>query len=156
MMRVSEDNIEKEQKIQIQINTLIDRRKSLIFNAGAGAGKTYALTESLKHVISSYGEKLNKYNQKVICITYTNVAVKEIKGRLGNSELVLVSTIHEMLWNVIRNYQNELVEIHKENVECELKNLVNELYNSKDTKIEKVYSSFRKLDADKKLSLIHI
>ena len=36
------------------------------------------------------------------------------KERLGNSDLVKVSTIHERLWALIKDYQKELVKIHVE------------------------------------------
>lgn len=90
----------------------IDGKRSLIFNAGAGAGKTYALVECLKYVCREREKQLKYHNQKAICITYTNVAANEIKNRLGNTELILVSTIHEYLWKVIKEYQEELVMIH--------------------------------------------
>lgn len=79
----------------------------IVFNAGAGAGKTYALIESLKYIIKQYGTKLIATNQKIICITYTNTAVHEIRERLGNTDIVLVSTIHERPWDLIKSYKKE-------------------------------------------------
>lgn len=108
-----------DEKSQIEENSIIDElllcidgKQSLIFNAGAGAGKTYALVECLKHVCREKEKDLKYHNQKAICITYTNVAANEIKNRLGNTELILVSTIHERLWEIIKEYQEELVMIH--------------------------------------------
>ncbi len=109
----------EDPKCQVEENLIIDElllcidsKQSLIFNAGAGAGKTYALVECLKHVCRQKEKELKYHNQKAICITYTNVAANEIKKRLGNTELILVSTIHERLWDVIKEYQGELVMIH--------------------------------------------
>lgn len=48
-------------------------------------------------------------SQKIACITFTNVAVNEIKERLGrNLDAVHVSTIHSFLWQLISSFQNEL------------------------------------------------
>lgn len=127
LTQVSEDIIAKEQQIQEQIFHAIDKYQNIIFNAGAGAGKTYALIESLKYIIETKGKQLNSHNQNVICITYTNVATNEIKERLGNSNLVKVSTIHERLWDLIKDYQKQLVEIHKDRLDDELVNINEEL-----------------------------
>ena len=119
--------IQEEKNIQVDINTCIDKYTNFKFNAGAGAGKTYALIQSLKHIINEYGDKMKFHNQKIICITYTNVATAEIKDRLGNSELVKVSTIHERLWDLIKDYKKELLQIHTEKLEKELKKLKDDI-----------------------------
>lgn len=90
-----------ELEVQRNVISHIDVFKSFRFNAGAGAGKTYALIETLKYVTRNKIAATNS-PQKVACITYTNVAVNEIKNRLGNSDKVHVSTIHEMLWDIIK------------------------------------------------------
>ncbi len=93
----------------------IDNFKSFRFNAGAGAGKTYSLIEALRYV--AINKMTNKENsQKVICITYTNVAVNEIKDRLGNSDTIHISTIHERLWEIIKRAQPQLLICHKEKI----------------------------------------
>lgn len=86
----------------------IDEKKSFIVEAGAGSGKTHTLIESLKHILNSQTESLKNSNQKIVCITYTNVAKDEISERIEYNPLVEVHTIHEFLWSVIRNFQNEL------------------------------------------------
>ena len=103
--RKQEDEIAKE------LFSHIDKKQSLVFNAGAGAGKTYALIESLRYVIKRYGKILEENNQQIMCITYTNVAAKHIKDQLGNSRRVVVSTIHERLWQLIASYQEQLLFI---------------------------------------------
>jgi len=75
----SEELIESEKQVQLDINNAIDNFEHLIFNAGAGAGKTHSLIESLKHLIQKHGNRLKTHNQNIICITYTNVATNEIK-----------------------------------------------------------------------------
>lgn len=109
------ENERVELEIQKSINKHIDDFKSFRFNAGAGAGKTYALIETLKYV-SVNKIASTKSPQKVACITYTNVAVNEIKSRLGNSEIVHVSTIHERLWEIIKRAQPQLLICHREKI----------------------------------------
>lgn len=119
-----EQNLEQEHLVQEQIFDAINEFNSFRFNAGAGAGKTYALIESIKYILSQKQLELRKNNQKIICITYTNIAVNEIKARLGNTQFALVSTIHEMLWEQIKLYQkNELIDLHQEKLSDELNNI---------------------------------
>lgn len=123
-MRTFSDNLSDEKDIQRELNEAIDTFTSFIFNAGAGSGKTYSLIEALKHILKTRAGKLQERNQKVICITYTNVATNEIKTRLGHTNLIIVSTIHDMLWEQIKGYSStELVAIHKLRLESEHKQL---------------------------------
>src|SRR5690625_899930 len=63
--------------------------------AGPGAGKTYFLVENIKNIIKT-SPRIKKFSKrKLLCITYTNTAVNEIKQRLRDYEgNVEVSTIH--------------------------------------------------------------
>ena len=126
-------NLEKEHLVQEQIFNAINEFNSFRFNAGAGAGKTYALIESINYILSRKQLELRKNNQKIICITYTNIAVHEIKKRLGNTQFTLVSTIHEMLWEQIKLYQkSELIDLHKEKLSNELSNIKEKLEEYKE------------------------
>jgi DNA helicase-2/ATP-dependent DNA helicase PcrA len=99
-----------------QIQKHIEASKSFVLEAGAGSGKTYTLIQTLNYLIQNKGEKLKKSNQKIVCITYTNVAKNEIIDRIEHNELVLVSTIHEFLWSSIKQYQRQLkIELCKLN-----------------------------------------
>jgi DNA helicase-2/ATP-dependent DNA helicase PcrA len=113
--RLKEDKKDNSLK---EIFSLIDKKKSFVLEAGAGSGKTWTLIESIKYVLKNKAEELKKNNQKIICITYTNVAADEIKNRIENNSLVSISTIHDFLWNLIKDYQDELkkeiVEYNKE------------------------------------------
>lgn len=136
----------QEDEITQELFSYIDEKQSLVFSAGAGAGKTYALIESLRHVIKENGRRLKENNQQIMCITYTNVAARNVKDKLGNSKLVAVSTIHERLWQLIEPYQEQLLRIHRERVEAELQK--SEFSLLKDTKDEKVYKSYRELSEE--------
>jgi DNA helicase-2/ATP-dependent DNA helicase PcrA len=91
-----------------QIQKLITEGKSFVLEAGAGSGKTYTLIQTLNYLIQNKGEELIKSNQKIVCITYTNVAKNEIIDRIEHNELVLVSTIHEFLWGSLKQFQKQL------------------------------------------------
>lgn len=99
-----------------QIIQNIDSGKSFVLEAGAGSGKTYTLIQTLNYLIENKGEDLKYNHQKIICITYTNVAKNEIIERLENHPLVLVLTIHEFLWDCIKSYEKQLkIELCKLN-----------------------------------------
>lgn len=119
-LSISSENKYREKQVFEEIIKCIDRKKSMVFDAGAGSGKTYALAQSLKYIINQFGCDLNLHNQKVLCITYTNIAVAEVKERIGNSSLIYVSTIHECLWDIIGPYQKQLLEIHYEKLQDEI------------------------------------
>ncbi|MEV9615370.1 ATP-dependent helicase [Aliarcobacter butzleri] len=148
----SAELLEKEKQIQVIINNHIDNFSHIKFNAGAGAGKTHALKESLLYIVNKHGNKLKDHNQQILCITYTNVATNEIKERIGNSSLVKVSTIHERVWELIKDYQKELVQIHQEKVSNELNTTQAELNNTDNAK----YRKFQSLDASEQEQLIRI
>lgn len=78
--------------------------------AGPGAGKTYFLIQNIKEIVEKSNKLKNENNRKILCITYTNVAVDEIKKRLGQySDYVVVKTIHSFLYDyVIKPYQQQL------------------------------------------------
>ena len=86
----------------------IDSSNSFILDAGAGSGKTWSLVESIKYVTQKQEDKLQENNQKIVCITYTNVAKNEIIERIENNELVIVNTIHDFLWSCISQFKTEL------------------------------------------------
>lgn len=121
------ENKKREGEIFKKICECIDNKKSMVFDAGAGSGKTYFLIQSLNYIITIYGKTLKEHNQKVLCITYTNVAVAEIKERLGNTSIVEVSTIHDCVWGIINHYQRQLIDIHKKKVQEQIKKLENEI-----------------------------
>ena len=110
---INPENKQLELEIQQKINTCLDNFESFCFDAGAGAGKTYALQKSIEHILKTEGDNLKLRNQKILCITYTNAAKDEILARLGKNSSVVVSTIHEFLWGFI-SVQQELLTIEHE------------------------------------------
>jgi len=145
-LTISQENQLLEQKVIDDISDCIKDESSWVFDAGAGAGKTYALIQTLKLIIKKSGAKLKAHNQKILCITYTNVATNEIKERLGTTTLVEVSTIHECIWRIIAPHQELLIKTHLEKLDQEIKYLSDSLSN------EEWAQTYRELAVDKRLS----
>ncbi len=76
--------------------------------SGAGSGKTTSLVKALNYTIASRGAEFRKWGQKAACITYTEIAAKEIWNDVGNTPLSHVSTIHSFLWTLIAPYQKDI------------------------------------------------
>ena len=116
-----------------------------ILEGGAGSGKTYSLISLIETLIIKSSEI------KIVCITYTNNAVAEIKSRIDNENL-WVSTIHEFIWNIIKKYQkeikNELVLLINDEIIKEFKkpkdlenNLITiDYFNNIDVEYDEYYS----------------
>ncbi|MFV5517033.1 UvrD-helicase domain-containing protein [Acinetobacter gerneri] len=96
-------------KSLIQIQECINNRQSFRLEAGAGAGKTYSLIESLKYIIKNKSSELA--DKRVACITYTNIAKNEILNRTDNHPLVYADTIHAFCWELIQPFQVNLRNI---------------------------------------------
>lgn len=91
-----------------QVINYLEQNRSFVVDAGAGSGKTHTLVETLTYLLEKRSADYLSRGQQIVCITYTNVAVDEIKSRINSDPLVRVSTIHDFLWSVICDYQNEL------------------------------------------------
>ncbi len=94
--------------ISEQVIDCLEHNKSFVVDAGAGSGKTYTLVEALTYLLKKRSKDYLSRGQQIVCITYTNVAVDEIKSRINSDPLVRVSTIHDFLWSVICDHQKEL------------------------------------------------
>ena len=82
--------------------------RHFVMVAGAGSGKTTSLVKALAQIERTQGPVLRRNGQQVACITYTEVAVEEIRDDVGTDELFHVSTIHSFLWTIIKPFQNNL------------------------------------------------
>jgi DNA helicase-2/ATP-dependent DNA helicase PcrA len=97
-----------------------ERRSSFVMIAGAGSGKTTSLVKALDHIGKKYGADLRRRGQQVACITYTDVAVGEIFGDLGDQPLFHVSTIHSFLWTIAKPFQKDIARWVKQRTEARL------------------------------------
>ncbi len=86
----------------------LEARRSFLVEAGAGAGKTTTLVEALEHSLRSQGSELASKGRRIACITFTNVAKRKITDRIHDNPLVAVATIHEFLWEIIKDFGAEL------------------------------------------------
>lgn len=154
-----ENNIKKEQEIFEKIQSYVNAKDIMIYNAGAGAGKTYDLIRTVNYIVENNFNELETNSNKVLCITYTNSAKDEVLNRLGSTTLVHVSTIHDVIWNIIKDYPQELL------IEHELK-IKNEISKNDETingfEVEYVNISkdefnkiFEKFNTDKNLEVFY-
>ena len=93
-----------------KLRSCIDKGLCFRLEAGAGAGKTYSLIESIRYLISNRADELLGNRQQIACITYTNVAKDEIKDRTDHHPVIFADTIHAFCWNVLQHYQVKLRE----------------------------------------------
>lgn len=89
----------------------IDNNECFRLEAGAGAGKTFSLIESIKHLIAQRADELLRREQRIACITYTNVAKDEIKQRTDNHPVIIAETIHGFSWSLLSSHQDKLREL---------------------------------------------
>ncbi|HIP26316.1 MAG TPA: ATP-dependent helicase, partial [Flavobacteriaceae bacterium] len=135
-----------------EIFKCIDTRESFILDAGAGSGKTWSLVESIKYVIDKQGKEFSRNNQKIVCITYTNVAKDEIIARIENNELVMVSTIHDFLWSCVSQFKTELKEKLIEIIDEKIIKINEKLKSTRNTTTQTYQKNLEKkekLESDK-------
>lgn len=133
-------------RIEQEVFNCLDNNISFILDAGAGSGKTWTLVQALKYLIDKYSTKFKRTNQKIVCITYTNNAKNEIIERIESNKLVIVSTIHDFLWECIHQYKKELrikfIEILEERISKENA----ELASAKNKETQKYKKTLEKRD----------
>ncbi|CAI0887773.1 DNA-dependent helicase II [Serratia fonticola] len=97
--------------------TEVPPRNYFLF-AGAGSGKTRTLVEVLRRLTGviehEKGEQLARslrmYGRSIRVVTYTKNAVSVINERLGDNNLVTVSTIHSFCWELISGFNDDIRE----------------------------------------------
>ena len=104
--RAHQKDTEADRELYACLNSVPPRSFTMI--AGAGSGKTTSLIKGLTEILSKQGDRLKLRRQKVVCITYTEVAANEIRADVGNNPLVHVSTIHSFLWLVICSFKSDI------------------------------------------------
>lgn len=104
--RIHNPDTDTDQALYDRLNSTGTRH--FIMVAGAGSGKTTSLVKALAHIETVQGERMRRRGQQVACVTYTEVAVEEIRSDVGHQELFHVSTIHSFLWSVIRPFQQDI------------------------------------------------
>lgn len=90
--------------------------RSYFLFAGAGSGKTRTLVEVLRRMTgvtehekgARLARNLRMYGRSIRVVTYTKNAVAVINARLGDNELVCVSTIHAFCWELISGFNDDI------------------------------------------------
>lgn len=90
--------------------------RSYFLFAGAGSGKTRTLVEVLRRMTGvvhhekggQLARRLRTYGRSIRVVTYTKNAVAVINGRLGDNDLVHVSTIHAFCWELISGFNDDI------------------------------------------------
>jgi len=140
LSQIKDVDLENEKKSLDKLFECSNSFTSVVFNSGAGSGKTYALIECLKYIIAICHDDLKNHNQKIACITYTNVAAEHIKQQLGASDVVEISTIHERIWSIICSQKSALLSLHIEKLKSEVELLNNQLLTNSE------YEKYRTLN----------
>lgn len=111
---------------------------SFFLFAGAGSGKTRTLVEVLRRLTgvvpheagSLLSRRLRLCGRSIRVVTYTKNAVAVIHSRLGNNDLVNVSTIHSFCWELIDGFNDDIrealiavksIQLEKERAKAEAK-----------------------------------
>ncbi|WP_420311736.1 UvrD-helicase domain-containing protein [Streptomyces sp. YS-B37] len=100
---------QESEKTLRSILMALEDRVNFKLEAGAGAGKTHSLIETLDHILGDRSKYLPRDGQRVACITYTNVARNEIIRRTDSSPHVFAETIHGFLWEAISRFKKSLL-----------------------------------------------
>ena len=81
-----------------QLEVLYNDDKYLLVVAGAGSGKTFTIVAKIKYLI-----EIKDINPKeILCISFTNEAVENLKSRLNNDEID-VMTFHKLGINILKD-----------------------------------------------------
>ena len=66
------------------------------------------MSKALAAITREHGATLKTRRQRAACITFTDIAAREIWADVGNHPLVHVSTIHSFMWMLIRSFQSDI------------------------------------------------
>lgn len=94
-----------------ELRSYLDDGSSFVFEAGAGAGKTFSLVEALRHILKERSRELQRSHQQVACITYTNVARDMIVAQTDGHPAIYCDTTHAFAWMLMSGFQKRLVEL---------------------------------------------
>lgn len=149
MYEESQDVLIEEVKVFDTLLGYVNGRKPFYFLSGAGSGKTHALISLIKKIMQDKKSQLASSSQKILCITYTNNAKDEVISRLGENDLVYVSTIHNFLWDMIQHHMDALIVIHVAYLTDLIKKNENELfYDESDKPAYQVYRGLNQAEIE--------
>ena len=103
-----DNHVDDHVDVEIQECLSSNPPKSFFMFAGAGSGKTRSLINTLEYLDKEKGQYLAERGKQIAVITYTNAACDEIGRRLQYKPIFMVSTIHSFLWEMIKNFQQDI------------------------------------------------
>lgn len=106
--RIDSPDTEADRQLRICLDQ--QTASNFVMISGAGSGKTTSLVKALAHLNGTRGGLLRKRGQQIACITFTEIAVKEIQKDAGETKLFHISTIHSFLWTVVRSFHSDICE----------------------------------------------
>lgn len=97
--------------------------------AGPGTGKTFTVTRKIKYMIENDGVM----PEKILCLTFSNTAAREMKTKIGEKYDVNVFTYHEFCLSIMEEFPeqfdietfNIITDSHKRNI---IKECIDELH----------------------------
>ena len=92
------DDIYGKKLDKYQRKAIINNDKYLLVVAGAGSGKTLTIIGKVKYLI----EKLHFKEEEILCLSFTNETVDNLKNKLNYS--VDVFTFHKLSLNILKDH----------------------------------------------------
>lgn len=128
----------------------LEKPKSFFLFAGAGSGKTRSLVNVLDRFKDNYGKQFRLERKKIAIITYTNAAANEIIHRLQYDSIFQVSTIHKFAWEIIKNFNYDIKNWLKTNLQTEIFELEEQQGKSRNLQNKTSIDRARKIESKKK------
>lgn len=90
-------------KLNAKQREFLNCQTNLAVIAGPGTGKTHALAEKIKLKAKS--------NKKILALTFTNKAARELASRAGNKNNLVITTFHGFCFSLLKdNYEIKLID----------------------------------------------
>ena len=108
-IRGKEKRMDLSKLNEMQRLAVVTTEGPLLVMAGAGSGKTRVLTHRIAYLL----EEKQVFPSKILAITFTNKAAKEMKNRIRNlvgdvAEGMWVGTFHSICVRIIRRHADEI------------------------------------------------
>lgn len=137
-------------EVQKEIESSILNKRNFVVKAGAGAGKTKSLVDTLIFLKDKYKKEYMPNKKRIAVITFTNDAAYEIMERVGKDDFFAISTIHSFAWDILKAFKRDLIQyVHKFkkinsiiDVRYETKDSTNEIYYFRHHEVLKVFHDF--------------
>lgn len=146
-----DNHVDDHVDVEIQECLSSNPPKSFFMFAGAGSGKTRSLINTLEYLDKEKGHYLAERGKQIAVITYTNAACDEIGRRLQYKPIFMVSTIHSFLWEMIKNFQQDIKIWVESSISAEIDELQSKQKTGKGgsaatARAEKIISKQKRLD----------